>query len=100
MKLKKVYISGKISGLEFADAYSNFEFAEKYINLLNNHAAVNPMKIDHVHDQTWESFMVEDIRALFSCDAIYLLSNWEESKGARIEKAIAKEMGIEIIYQL
>lgn len=100
MKIKKVYISGKISGLEFADAYSKFEFAEKYINLLNNHSAVNPMKIDHVHDQTWESFMVEDIRALFSCDAIYLLSNWEESKGARIEKAIAKEMGIEIIYQL
>jgi hypothetical protein len=100
MKLKKVYISGKISGLEFADAYSKFEFAEKYINLLTNHVAVNPMKIEHVHDLSWESFMVEDIRALFSCDAIYLLSNWEESKGARIEKAIAKEMGIEIIYQL
>ena len=99
MKIKKVYISGKISGLEFADAYSNFEFAEKYINLLNNHVAVNPMKIEHVHDLSWESYMVEDIRALFSCDAIYLLSNWEESKGARIEKAIAKEMDIEIIYQ-
>jgi hypothetical protein len=99
MKIKKVYISGKISGLEFADAYSNFEFAEKYINLLTNHVAVNPMKIEHVHDLSWESYMVEDIRALFSCDAIYLLSNWEESKGARIEKAIAKEMDIEIIYQ-
>jgi hypothetical protein len=99
MKIKKVYISGKISGLEFADAYSNFEFAEEYINLLTNHVAVNPMKIEHVHDLSWESYMVEDIRALFSCDAIYLLSNWEESKGARIEKAIAKEMDIEIIYQ-
>jgi len=100
MKIKKVYISGQITGLEFADAYSKFEFAEKFINSLTHNVAVNPMKLDHVHDQTWESFMVEDIRALFSCDAIYLLSNWEESKGARIEKAIAKEMGIEIIYQL
>ena len=99
MKLKKVYISGKISGLEFADAYSNFEFAEKYINLLNNHVAVNPMKLEHVHDQSWESFMLEDIKALFECDAIYMLKNWGNSKGARIERSIAIETNIEIIYE-
>jgi hypothetical protein len=99
MKLNKIYISGQITGLTFADAYSNFEFAEKYINSLTNHISVNPMKLEHAHDQSWESFMLEDIKALFFCDGIYMLKNWEQSKGAKIERSIALEMGIEIIYQ-
>jgi hypothetical protein len=43
--------------------------------------------------------MLEDIKALFECQAIYMLNNWGSSTGARIERSIAIEMGIEIIYQ-
>ena len=99
MKIKKVYISGKISGLEYADAFASFEKGENYINSQTNYTAVNPMKLEHIHDQSWESFMLEDIKALFTCDAIYMLKSWEQSRGAKIEKCIAFEMGIEIIYQ-
>jgi hypothetical protein len=99
MKREIVYISGQITGLEFADAYFKFELAEKYVNSLTNKIAVNPMKLEHAHDQSWASFMLEDIKALFECQAIYMLNNWESSKGARIERSIAIEMGIEIIYE-
>jgi hypothetical protein len=43
--------------------------------------------------------MLEDIKNLFYCDSIFMLHNWVESKGARIEHFIATEMEIKIFYQ-
>ena len=42
--------------------------------------------------------MLADIKELFSCEAIYLLSNWYLSKGARIEKKIAEELHLKIFF--
>lgn len=41
-----------------------------------------------------------DIRALRRCDAIYMLPEWENSKGARAEKALAEWMGLDVYYQV
>lgn len=40
-----------------------------------------------------------DIAALKTCDAIYMLRGWEQSTGARAEKALAQWMRLEVIYQ-
>jgi len=45
-------------------------------------------------EHKYKEYMIADITALFYCDAIFMLNGWEESKGARIEKFIAKEVGI------
>jgi hypothetical protein len=95
----KIYISGQITGLDYADAYQRFEQAEKQLKDENWDEIVNPMKLNHEHDKTWENYMLVDIKALFECDAIYMLNNWCNSKGARIERSIAIEMGLEIIYE-
>lgn len=102
----KIYISGKISGLTTEEALNNFERAEKYLYANQSYAEngfvdlVNPMKLEHNHDKSWVEFMKEDIGALLTCDAIYLLKNWGDSKGARIERAIALELGITILYEV
>ena len=44
--MAKVYISGKITGLEYQDAFNNFERAEQEIKELGG-TPVNPMKIEH-----------------------------------------------------
>jgi hypothetical protein len=95
----KIYISGQITGLEYTESYLNFEDAEKKLNTATKYEVVNPMKLNHNHDKSWENYMLEDIKALFECDAIYMLKNWGSSKGARIERSIAIEMGIDIIYE-
>ena len=95
---KKIYISGKITGLTTEEIKSRFGNAELAIEIAGDEP-VNPLKVapyDPAH--TWEHYMVEDIRALLGCNAILMLSNWQDSKGARIEHAIAKEMGLEIFY--
>lgn len=93
---QKIYLSGKISGLPICEAIKNFESAE---NQLKGFATiVNPMRLKHDHDKSWESYMKEDIKALLDCDAIAMLPNFNESKGSLIELNLAKSLGFEIIY--
>lgn len=98
MKKTKIYISGKITGLLESEALELFEQAEK-VCIEMGYEPVNPMKLNHDHDKSWIAYMKEDIIAMMSCDAIYMLNNWENSSGAKIERNIAIELGFEIIYQ-
>lgn len=94
----KTYISGKITGLKYERALSLFESADNILKA-KGLVPVNPMKLPHKHSKTWEKYMAEDIEALLGCEAIYMMSNWRKSKGARIEHVIAKELKLKISYQ-
>lgn len=94
----KIYIAGKITGLEYETAYNNFEFAEVHLEHLG-HEPVNPMKkVSEQAGLSWTDYMKEDIPLLLACDAIYLLRGWQLSKGARLERHIALELGMEVMY--
>lgn len=95
--MKKCYISGKITGLTEEEASSNFEQAETLVRLLN-FIPVNPMK-EVSNPKDWQDAMLQDIKILFNCDAIFMLSNWCDSKGARIELEVARILEKEIIYE-
>jgi hypothetical protein len=41
-----------------------------------------------------------DIEALVTCDAIHLLPGWQDSKGARAERAVAEWLGLGIFEYL
>lgn len=98
--MKKVYISGRISGLKQEDAIQKFEAAEKALRrFFPNLKLVNPFKLHDDLSQPWEKLMARDIEELLTCDCIYLLDNWGKSKGARIEYAIARELGLTIIFE-
>ena len=95
----KIYISGKITGLDPEHARAMFDEAEDWINI-HGHEPVNPMqKVSEQAGYTWEQYMLEDIALLFDCDGILLLHNWQDSKGARIERAICEVLGKSIFYQ-
>lgn len=93
----KIYISGKITGIE-NEAEKLFQIAEDHC-LEIGYEVVNPLKLNHNHDKSWEAFMREDVKALCDCDHMYLLKNWADSKGATIEKQIAEYLKIKIIYE-
>nr|DAI09077.1 MAG TPA: protein of unknown function (DUF1937) [Caudoviricetes sp.] len=44
--------------------------------------------------------MAKDIIALLQCEGIYMLAGWEESQGARLEHALAKEGGLVVFYEI
>lgn len=92
----KIYISGKITGLDLKDALANFEKAETEL-VAKGFEPINPMKkVSEQQGKTWKEYMLADIEILWDCEAIYMLDNWKDSKGARIELAIAKELDLEI----
>jgi len=95
--MKKIYISGKITGIE-DQAYILFEKAEKQL-IEKGYEVVNPMKLVHNHKRDWQSYMKTGIKALMDCDAIYMLKNYHGSKGSIIEWSLAKGLKMEIIYE-
>lgn len=47
-------------------------------------------------DSVW---LEGDLEIIRRCDAIYMLNNWQQSKGASNELELARELGLEIIYE-
>jgi len=97
-QILKVYISGKISGLPLHETKKKFLKAKEEV-IFDGNIPVNPFEIITDDNLSWKDYMIADIRELFNCDAIYMLKDWRYSKGARIEKSIAKELGLKIFYQ-
>lgn len=94
----KIYISGKITGMEAAAALQ-FAAKEQELRSLGWRDIVNPMTLPHNHDKQWQSYMRECIVALCSCTHAYMLRGWHESRGAQIEHLVAHNLGIEIEYE-
>ena len=95
---KKVYISGKITGLIFEDALENFAKAEQQL-IEKGYEVVNPMTLNHDHDKSWESYMKVDLIAMLDCTHIYMLDGWGDSRGAHIEYYLACKLEFQIIRQ-
>jgi hypothetical protein len=107
----KVYISGPITGYPDSNSAA-FSRAEDMLRM-QGHEVVNPLGInaDHEgpcvggvfpehdadHGHRYGCHLRADILRMFECDAIWLLPNWEESKGARAEAQIAKALRLVIL---
>jgi len=92
----KVYICGKITNLPGYMARYYFSNVEKMLKD-QGHEPLNPMNLPHNHSKSWEDYMKECIAALVQCDGIYLMGNWHDSRGARLEFNIAKQLGLEVL---
>ena len=87
-KLIKVFISGKISGLEYYVAYGKFSNAERMLQQMG-YATVNPMKLCKKR-WSWLRCMAKCLWAIMWCKKVYQLPDWRDSRGARIEYRWAK----------
>ena len=51
-------------------------------------------------EYSYQECASRDIEVLQTCDAIYMMSNWQFSKGACWERALAKHWGIARYYEV
>lgn len=94
---KKIYLAGAVTGHEPSAVEQ--KFAQKQDELMSEgHYVVNPVKLIRDVNKSWKEAMQICVPVLIVCDAIYLLHDWQTSKGARLERLIAMELGMEIIY--
>ena len=94
----KVYISGKISGLEYSDVEKKFNDAQKLLES-KGFEVVNPLNNGLSKEHPWERHIVRDIEMLLPCEAVYMLDNWDASVGAGIEYDIATRMNKNVFFE-
>jgi hypothetical protein len=88
--MKTIYIAGKVTGEPYIPCWNKFAKIEnKLVELQYN--VINPMKLCNPH-WCWVRAMCKCIfNLVFRADAVLLLYDWQESKGARLEKRIAEK---------
>lgn len=94
----KVYISGQISGLPIEEAKKKFGSIEAQL-IAQGYEVVNPLKNGLPWNAPWELHIAMDIVLLMGCDTIYLLTGWDNSRGATLEKNFAELTKKKIIYE-
>lgn len=89
----KIYISIPISGHDLsAQREKANEIADKLRKL--GHEPVNPFDTPEAPQglsdkEKYAYYMGEDIKRLFTCDAVFLCNGWSESRGCRLEAQTA-----------
>ena len=111
-----IYLSTAMTGIHLFN-YPKFDRAEAQLKALG-YTVLSPARMSRdkgFHpeqlpaDYDWsknpdgfdfEQCAMEDVKAVFYCGTILMLSGWENSKGARAEHALANWLGKQIVYQV
>lgn len=99
----KIYLSGAITGRE-AEAKKEFAEAEKRLKqklkeLNIYYEVINPFKIvKNQKKYSYVYYLKADIKELIECCYLINIKNagWQKSKGAKLERQIAKMLKIDI----
>lgn len=94
----KIYIAGKITGLEREDVLQKFEKVSGDL-IKQGHETFLPCVLPVYDDVPHEDYLHICYAIIDVCDAVYMLSDWQQSKGARMELQYAADWQKEIIYQ-
>ena len=94
---KAFYIAGPMSGCYEWNA-PEFKRCEEYLRDEGAASIFNPATQERIDafergEVTREALMLEDLRALLDSDAVVLLEDWEDSRGARCEANVALQTG-------
>ena len=100
--MKRVYLSGAISGVIESEYREKFSRAEEFYKAIG-YEVVNPVKLsdellEKMPDAKYEDFMKIDLTELKKCTHIAMLDGWEKSNGCRIEREQATLDGLIVCY--
>lgn len=94
--MTKTYIAGPMTGLPELN-FPAFHQAAEWLRGMG-HEVVNPAEINPDVSMEWHECMRADIAQLVTCQCIYLLPGWEDSRGAKLEHHIAERLGMRIEF--
>jgi hypothetical protein len=98
---KVIYIAGPMSGLPDYNRFAFRAFEAALRTAFPNAAIINPAD-NYGGDLNllfYHLYMRQSIHQLLIADTIYVLSGYENSRGAKIEIAIAEVLELKIVYQ-
>jgi nucleoside 2-deoxyribosyltransferase len=100
-KTPLIYVSGKYTNGIIS---KNIDDAEAVaVQLMRNGFDVicphkNTAFYEKYEDIPYEKYIEMDLNILERCDVIYMMDNWKESNGAKIEMQYAMDKGMPVIF--
>jgi hypothetical protein len=93
---RTAYVAGKITGLPKTDVQSKFSTINKQLSG-QGYQVVNPLAVND-DTQSWDEAVRNDIKIMLECDEVHMLPDWQESRGAQLERDIALRLGMQVVY--
>lgn len=91
----KMYIAGKITN----EPNYAIKFLTAEVDMSKQgHAVMNPTVLPEEGFE-FDDYMKICLAMIDVCEGVYMLNNWETSKGANIERAYAMALNKQIFYQ-
>ena len=92
---KIAFLSGAITGVE---GYRNIFAAAEQRLREQDCTVLNPAVLPP-SGMAWEAYLRITKAMVREADVVYVLQNWEHSRGVKEELALAESLGKEIIYE-
>ena len=97
---KRIYLGGKVTGLPVAQVVSKFrkwsaKLADEQTEVFNPVEYVWQLGMQ---DDDWQAIMRSLVPQLMLSDELHLMPCWQDSHGAKIERDIARSLGIRVVY--
>ena len=89
----RIYVAGPVTGKPELNR-TKFENAACWLTEAGHTPLVPHWFVPE--DATWEQAMRRSIETLVKCDGVALLGGWRGSKGARIERSLALDLGMDV----
>lgn len=96
--MKKIYISGPISGYSYEERQQYFAKVQEILELVG-YEVKNPLDNGLPSDSTTHQHMREDLKMLLECDEIFMLQDWNRSAGCQTELNVAVAAGMKVIFE-
>lgn len=105
---KKVMLSQPMNGKTNEEIVETKERAiktleEKGYEVINTYFADEYYNEENIKARGFKNtpiyFLSKSLGSMAMCDAMYFCKGWENAKGCRVEHEVAKEYGMEIMYE-
>jgi len=93
---RTAYLAGKITGLPKENVNDKFNMISAKLTGLG-YDVIKPLSVSD-DSRSWEDGVRRDIKTMLECDEVHLLPDWQESRGAQLERDIALRLGMQVVY--
>lgn len=98
MRKMKIYISGPCSHLTMAEVTIAFGNAKSKLHRFG-FDVVSPLDNGLDWNAPWAEHLLRDLDMMRGCQAVYMLSGWQQSAGAKMERIFAIHEGMYMFYE-
>ena len=93
---RTAYIAGETEGLAKQQVKRKFDVVSSELTGMG-YRVVKPAGV--TDDATaWDIAVRNDIKKMLECDEVHMLPDWQESRGAQLERDIALRLGMQVVY--